>query len=146
MSLIGYNEKEQTMTSKQTPDTQADTKEILSELPWTLIVVLGAIALIRPLLSIFGISRGVAWISILATLVIMAIWIGVVVLRRVPHPFVTLVAVGGMYAVLAMALNVAIQGNFSKLPVVGIVGILVTNLIWGAISGLIAVGIRRLQT
>jgi hypothetical protein len=134
------------MTSKQTPDTQADTEEILLALPWSLIVVLGAIALVRPILSILGISTGLPWVSILATLGIMAIWIGVIVLRRVPHPFVTLVFVGGMYAVLAMVLNVAIQGNFSKLPAIGIVGILVTNLIWGAISGLIAVGIRRLQT
>lgn len=133
------------MASNQINDTQTSTGNILSNLPWTLIVILGAVGLVRLLLSILGISRGVAWISILATLVIMAIWIGVVVLRRVSHPFATLVFVGGMYGVLAMVLNVAIQGDFSKLPMAAIVAIPVTNLIWGAIAGVIAVAIQRIQ-
>jgi hypothetical protein len=133
------------MTSNQTNNTQTSTGNILLELPWTLIVVLGAVGLVRPILSILGVSEGLPWVSILATLVIMAIWIGVVVLRRVPHPFATLVFVGGMYGVLAMVLNVAIQGDFSKLPMAAIVAIPVTNMIWGAISGFIAVAIQRMQ-
>jgi hypothetical protein len=133
------------MASNQINDTQTSTENILSNLPWTLIVILGAVGLIRPILSILGVSRDLPWVSILVTLIIMAIWIGVVVLRRVLHPFATLVFVGGMYGVLAMVLNVAIQGDFSKLPMAAIVAIPVTNLIWGAISGFSAVAIQRIQ-
>ena len=119
------------------------TGTALPDLHWPLILALGAGALIRPTLSILGYSDGRPWMSILATILIMAVWIGAVSIQRVRKPIITLVAVGGMYAVLAMILNVAIQGNLSKLPVIGIVGILVTNLIWGGIAGLIAEGIRR---
>lgn len=142
------------MTSTQSDTTHDDTEHLLSELPWKLIVPLGALGLVRTIPGIIG-SEEPLWISILVILLlptVTAIWIGVVIFRRVPHPFVTLVCTGGMYGVWAIALNVAIQGNFSKLshgPVGilgGIVAILVVNLIWGAIAGLIAVGIRRLQT
>lgn len=123
--------------------TQNETGVQLSDLHWPLIFVLGAVALVRPTLSILGYSDGRPWLSILATVLIMVVWIGAVLIRRVQQPIITLVAVGGMYAVLAMILNVAIQGDFSRLPLFGIVGILVTNLVWGGISGLIASGIRR---
>lgn len=142
------------MTSTQSDTTHDDTEHLLSELPWKLIVPLGALGLVRTIPGIIG-SEDPLWVSILVILLlptVTAIWIGVAIFRRVPHPFVTLVCTGGMYGVWAIILNVAIQGNFSKLshgPVGvlgGIVAILVINLIWGAIAGLIAVGIRRLQT
>lgn len=101
----------------------------LSDLHWPLIFVLGAVALIRPTLSILRYSDGRPWLSILATILVMAVWIGAVLLLRVQNPIITLVAVGGTYAVLAMILNVAIQGNFSRLPSIGIVGILATHSI-----------------
>lgn len=112
-----------------------------ADLPWGLIFVLGLLGLVRPLLSILGISEGQPVIPVAVTILLSAMWIGVVVWQRVPHAFLTLVAVGAMYAILAMVLNVTIQGGFSRLPVQGIVGILVTNLIWGAILGLIATAI-----
>lgn len=123
--------------------TQNQTGVQLSDLDWPLIFILGAVALVRPTLSILGYSDGRPWLSILATVLIMVVWIGAVLIRRVQQPIITLVAVGGMYAVLAMVLNVGIQRNFSRLPLIGIVGILATNLVWGGISGLIASGIRR---
>lgn len=136
------------MTSNQIDTTHANDKNILVELPWKLIVPLGALGLVRTIPGIIG-SEDPLWVSILVILllpVVTAIWVGVVVRQGVPHPFATLVCTGAMYAVWAMFLNVAIQGNFSKLPLVGIVAILVVNLIWGAIAGLIAVGIDRLQS
>jgi hypothetical protein len=135
------------MTSTRSDTIHGDTEHLLSELPWKLIVPLGAVGLVRTIPGIIG-SEDPLWVSILVIILlptVTAIWVGTVVLWRVPHPFVTLVCTGGMYAIWAMVLNVAIQGNFSKLPLVGISAILIVNLIWGAIAGLIAVGIRRIQ-
>jgi uncharacterized membrane protein len=140
------------MTSTQSDNTHTNTDHLFSELPWKLIVPLGALGLVRTIPGIIG-SEDPLWVSNLVLLpIVTAIWVGIVVLRHVPHPFVTLVCTGGMYGVWAIALNVAIQGNFSKFShgqvgiLGGVVALLVVNLIWGAIACLIVVGIRRLQT
>lgn len=135
------------MTSEQPTDTHA-IKNTLSTLPWTLIVPLAALGLIRTIPGIIG-SEDPQWVSILVILLlpaVTAVWVSVVILMGVPNPFITLVFTGETYGILAIALNITIQGDFSKLSVIGVVAILVVNLIWGALAGLIALVIRRRQT
>lgn len=114
--------------------------DAIAELPWGLIFVLGTLGLVRPALSILGFSEGLPAVPVAITILLSAIWISVVVIRRAPHPIATLMAVGVSNAVLALALNVALAGGFSRLPR-GILSILLTNLIWGTILGLLAFGI-----
>lgn len=123
--------------------TRTSTDRTFSNLDWPLVLSLGAVALVRPLLSILGISTGRPWVSVLVTLAITALWIASAVRWRVQNPLVTLALVGGTYGVLAIVINVAIQGDFSKLPAVALVAIPVTNVIWGGIAGAIAAAIRR---
>ena len=125
---------------------QRQSDSLLTTLPWGLIVGLGALVFVRPLLGFLGYSQMRAWSSILITLAIMTIWIGAVVVRQEPHPVATLTAAGGMYAIFTMLLKVTLQGNFSRFPAITVVGILVTNLIWGAVSGGIAEGLRRIRS
>lgn len=122
-------------------------------LPWLLILGLGAVALVRPLLHITGLSSapGVAAgaVAVSATLVISVIWIAVVVLARVQRPLLTLVLAGLTYAVLSMLLSAVLsplldgelQGPFAH-PI-AIPAVLIVNLIWGAITGAVAAGLRR---
>ncbi len=115
-----------------------------------LIIPLAALGLVRPLLSIFEVYERFEgpWDSVLVTAVIAAIWVGVVALRRVPSPFATLVAVSGLYGVFAIVLQRVVATFFvdsapASLPMVAMVSIIVTNLIWGAVLGLVALAIRR---
>lgn len=124
---------------------------------WGLIIVLAALGLIRPLLSIADVYQvlGTPWTPVIATALIAALWVGVVVVTRAPNPLVTLLAAGGLYGVLAILLQQIIWNLFlggapeeapSSAPilVVSWVAIVVTNVIWGAFLGLVALGIRRL--
>lgn len=129
------------MGSEQTRTTST-TRSKLADLPWLLIVTLGAIGVTRPILSILGISSGRAWLSILATIVVMMIWIGVVLAKEISNSFLTLVAVGGMYGILSMVLNIMIQGDLSRQSAQAIVSFLVTNMICVAVCGTIATAIR----
>ena len=129
-----------------------------TNLRWDLIVLLDTLGLVRPLLSITGVYHsleGSPWAPVLVTLVIAAVWLGVVVTARVPKPFATLAAVGGLYGVLAILLQQIIWNLFlggapedapSSAPVLVIswVSILVTNTIWGAFLGVLATGLLRL--
>jgi hypothetical protein len=126
---------------------------------WGLIFALAVSGLVRPLLSILGVygsSEG-SWGPILVTIFIAAIWVGVVVIGRVPNPLVTLTVVGGVYGVLAILLQQTMwhlflegppEGAPSSVPiiVIGWVSIIATNMVWGAILGVVALGTRRLLT
>lgn len=124
----------------------------LRGLPWTLILLLGAVALIRPVLRITGLAGeqgvldpGVAAIG--ATLVISAVWVAAVVVSEVERPFLTLVAAGLAYAVLSMVLSAVLspilhgelQGPFAH-PI-AVAGVLIVNAIWGAVTGGIALAV-----
>src|SRR5690625_1089084 len=118
-------------------------------LRWSLIILLGAVALIRALLHITGITAedggvpaGVAAVG--ATLVISIVWILTVLLTRTERPFLTLVLAALVYAVLSMVLSAPLsliidgelQGPFAQ-PI-AIPAVLITNAVWGAITGGIA--------
>lgn len=135
---------------------QYSAPQARTPLPWTLIVLLGAFALVRPLMHITGVTAenggiqaGVAAIG--ATVVISAVWIGVVVIAKVQRPFLTLVLAGLTYAVLSMMLSAVLspilsgelQGPFAN-PI-AVPSVLIVNAIWGAIAGGIAVILNRFR-
>ena len=130
-----------------------------TSLRWGLIFPLAILGLVRPLLSILGVYGNFEgpWGPILVTIFIAAIWVGAVVIRGVPNPLVTLAVVGGVYGVLAIVLqqtmwNVFLEGPPEGAPpsvpimMIGWVSIIATNMIWGALLGVVALGVRRLLT
>lgn len=125
---------------------------------WALIAFLAALALIRPLPSTTGayeVSVGRPWGPVFVTALIAALWVGVVVFTRAPNPLFTLTAASGSYGVLAIPLQ-QVTWNFflgsaleeapSSAPilVVSWVATVLTNAVWGALLGLVALGIGRL--
>ncbi len=89
------------------------------------------------------------------TILIAAVWVGVVVIRRVPNPLLTLTAAGGAYGVFAILLQQVMWNVFlGEVPaeapdsapvlVVSWVAIVVTNTLWGAVLGLVTTGLSRL--
>ncbi len=140
------------------PTSATSLNRLASNLRWGLVTALAAVGLIRPLLSIAGAYEeflGGAVGRAVVTILIAALWVGVVVIRRVPNPLLTLVVVGGMYGVFAILLQQIIwnfflggapEGAPSSAPILVIswISIIATNTIWGALLVLVAVGLRRL--
>lgn len=131
-------------------------KHSLARLPWKLIVVLGAAALMRPVVKIFGDVFGYevsAAGAISLTLVIAAAWVYAVVSLKVERPVAVLAASGATYAVLsvllAVVLQVAVPGlgsqqvNIAVLLTAGLFGSVVGNVIYGAALGVIAEIIQK---
>jgi hypothetical protein len=77
----------------------------------------GIFGLLGPLLGILGVYENFdcPWAPILVTVLIAAVWVGVVVVQRVPNPLVTLVAVGGMYGVFVILFQI-IGAFLGKIP------------------------------
>jgi hypothetical protein len=128
-------------------------------LRWGMIFALAILGLVRPLLSILGVYGRFEgpWGPTLVTISIAAIWVGVAVIGRVPNPLVTLAVAGGVYGVLAILLQQTMwnlllegppEGAPSSVPImmIGWVSIIATNMVWGAILGVVALGARRLLT
>jgi len=124
----------------------------IKPLQWPLILGLGALALIRPLVSIVESQLGVTdppAVPIIITVVISAIWIAVVGLSETPRPVLTLLLVGLTYAVLAIILSGILspiltgelQGPLAQ-PF-AIIPVLLTNAIWGLIAGGLALLLQR---
>ena len=125
---------------------------------WGLILVLAAVALVRPLLSIadaYDALGGGPLGPVAVTILIAALWVGAVVTTRARNPLLTLTLAGGLYGVFAILLQQVIwnlflggapEGAPSSTPVLVVswVGILVTNTIWGALLGAIATVFGRL--
>ncbi len=129
----------------------------LAKLRWGLIAFLGAVALGRPLLSIAGAYDflGGAAGRVVVTILIATVWIGAVVILRVPRPLLTLAAAGTAYGLFTIFLqqvmwNLVLGEVPAEAPdsmpilVISWVAILVTNTIYGAILGLVATGLGRL--
>ena len=129
----------------------------LANLRWGLIAFLGAVALVRPLLSIAGAydSLGGAAGRVVVTMLIATVWIGAVVILRVPRPLLTLAAAGTAYGLFTIFLQQVIWNlvlgevpaeapDSTPILVVCWVAILVTNTIYGAVLGLVATGLGRL--
>lgn len=129
------------------------TSSIDKRLNWKLIAVLSFIALVRPLMSTFGISDAIGqpFASITVTIIISIVWIITIFIKRDSRPILTLISVGIGYGILAIIMS----GIFSPIltgqlqgPLtnpVGILSVLVTNAIWGLITGLIATALLKIK-
>ena len=126
----------------------------LRNLQWPLVLGLGALALVRPIIKTIQDQAGTASppvLSIVLTVAITALWAVVVGLSRTSRPIATLVAAGLSYAVLSMLLSGVLspiltgrlQGPLAT-PV-AIVPVLLTNAVWGAVAGVLALALQRLR-
>ena len=120
------------------------------KLHWPLAIGLGAVALIRPLASLSGLLDGLRPASpIVLTVLVSVLWVAVVGLSGTARAVPTLVAAGVTYSVLSIALGgIAssimlgeLQGPLAR-PI-AILPVLMVNAAWGAITGLIALGVQR---
>jgi len=116
-----------------------------------LAIGLAALALIRPLMSMLGLLEkiGQPLASITVTIIISAIWIGAAVLLRVENPLKTLLYTGIIYGVFAIVISAILspilEGRLQG-PITNpfaIVSVLLTNAIWGLVTGGIAIAIRK---
>ena len=133
-------------------DSQQHTN-VLTTIAWPYAIGLGLFALVRSIASISGLDdlAGRPLLPIVLTLAISLIWILAVGLSRVRRPFLTLVAAGATYAVAATVMSVplslAITGELQG-PLTNpfaVVSVLITNLIWGAAAGGIALLVQRMR-
>ena len=124
----------------------------LAQVQWPFVVGLGAVALIRPLLNITGLMEllGRPGGPIVVTLLISAVWLAVVVGAGLRAPLLTLVLAGIAYGVFSIVLSAVLSpilaGELAG-PLTNpaaVVAVLITNALWGAIVGLLAIGVRRL--
>lgn len=119
--------------------------------PWLLILAMGALALIRPIMSMLGLLEriGQPTASIVVTIVITLIWISVVVFTRVRQPLVVLLLTGityGVFAILISAILSPVLTGQLQGPLTNpfaVISVLVTNAIWGLLDGLLASALQR---
>lgn len=130
------------------------TETLIHRLNWPLVAGLTVVALVRPLFSITGLddALGKPATPLVLTALISVAWILVAGLTRVREPLLTLVAVGLAYAVASILLSAILSpiltGHLQGPPAmpIAVVPVLVTNAIWGAACGVLALGLRRLRT
>jgi hypothetical protein len=125
----------------------------LEQLHWPLIVGLGALALLRPLLSIVGLMEGLGRPlgPLLVTALISLAWLVIVVMSNVRRPLLTLVWTGITYGLFAMLLSALLSpilhgqlmGPLTN-PLAAI-SVLLTNAIWGGAVGLVALAVQRVR-
>ena len=126
--------------------------ERLKNLHWPLVLGLGALALVRPLIRIIIDPTGMAdapALAVTVSLLISVVWIAVVGWTNVAHPVLTLVCAGLVYGaasiVLSAVLSPIMTGELRgplAMPFT-IVPVLLTNAIWGLVTGLLALLVRR---
>ena len=117
----------------------------------SLAIGLAAFALIRPLMNMLGLLEkiGQPFASISVTILISAIWVGAAVWFRVESPVKTLLYTGiayGVFAILISAIASPILEGQLQGPITNpfaIVSVILTNAVWGAITGLIAAAVQR---
>ncbi|GAB3711513.1 hypothetical protein [Nocardiopsis oceani] len=131
------------------PASTPTSSGALTGVPWTLVLGLGALALIRPLMSATGISAaiGAPWAQLGVTLTVSVVWIASVVATRAPRPVLTLVLTGVAYGVFVIVLSAVLSpfvtGELQG-PVAnpfGLVSVLATNALWGVVAGGVALAI-----
>jgi hypothetical protein len=135
-------------------DAFGPTKEQLRRLPWKLIFILALVQLTRPILSTAGLfdnfrPQG----PIVATALIALVWVGAAVIGNVREPVKVLAMAGATYAVIGVAMAVFLQTFFTWSPeetasiplllTAGLMGGIVVNVIWGALLGFVAIGIKK---
>jgi len=129
------------------------TSHINKRINWKVIAILSFIALIRPFMSILGISEAIGQptASIAATIIISIVWIGAVVLRQESQPIKTLIYAGIGYGILAIVISGILspiltdhlQGPLTS-PY-AIVSVLITNAVWGFLTGLFACAVLKVK-
>lgn len=120
--------------------------EIIKGLRWPLILVLAAIALVRPVMSITGLmdELGKPLAPLLVTAAVSVIWIASVGLSRVSRPVLTLIFAGlgyGVFAIILSGILSPILNGQLEGPLAApfaIIPVLLVNAAWGAITGVIA--------
>lgn len=136
-------------------------------LPWLAIIGLALLGAPRVVLHDLHLIHEGTFVNLLLVVVPVIVWIVVTVAARVPHPFLTLLAIGAAYGVvLAVVHQVlwhvsfggeppALGGNLAGLPpaaqetimrVFAAFSSLFTGVVIGAITGLIAWGIGSVTT
>ncbi|RJL30521.1 hypothetical protein [Bailinhaonella thermotolerans] len=123
----------------------------VKNLRWPLVIGLGALALIRPLLSALGVleALGKPWSVLVVTALISLAWLAAVVAFDVARPLLTLVAAGLVYGALALVLGLTAGtisgegGGLALLNPFAIVSVLATNALWGGVTGLVALAIQK---
>jgi len=129
-------------------------KEQLRRLPWKLIFILALVQLTRPILSTAGFFDGFRPQGpIVATALIALVWVVAAVIGDVKEPIKVLAMAGATYAVIGVAMAAFLQTFFTWSPeetasvpmllTVGLVGGVVVNVIWGALLGFVATGIKK---
>lgn len=90
---------------------------------------------------------------LLVTLGISVVWIAAAGLSRVAEPFLTLLFSGLAYGALSIILSALLspiltgelQGPLATPFGLGVIGLLIVNAIWGAVTGAIALLVRRVR-
>jgi hypothetical protein len=129
-------------------------KEQLRRLPWKLTLILALVQLTRPILSTAGFFDGFRPQGpIVATALIAIVWVGAAVIGDVREPVKVLAMAGAAYAVIGVAMAVFLQTFFTwsaeetaSIPLLltaGLMGGMVVNVIWGALLGFVAIGIKK---
>ncbi|WP_017545711.1 hypothetical protein [Nocardiopsis prasina] len=123
--------------------------------PWPLVLSLGALALVRPLMNVTGVTEAIGspWAQLGATLLVTLAWVAAVVAAHVPRPFLTLVCAGVAYGALAILLSAVLSpllGEGLQGPLtnpLAVVSVLAVNAVWGAVAGglalVVAAGLGR---
>lgn len=123
----------------------------LTQLHWPLILGMGALALIRPVLNITGAMDGLGrpFGPLLMTLCISGAWLALVVFANIREPLLTLICTGIIYGVFAILLSAILSpiltGTLAG-PITNpfaTASVLITNAIWGALVGLLALGLLK---
>ena len=84
---------------------------VQSKREWLLIPGLAALALIRPIMSMLGLSRAIGqpFASIAVTLLISLVWLAVAVRARFSRPIVTLTLTGLVYGIFAVLISAVLS-------------------------------------
>lgn len=119
-----------------------------------LILSLGIFALIRPLFKIIGLIDffpSNRFGSIFLTALISLVWFGVVVFKQVKYPVIVLASSGVVYAlgaiILSAILSPILTGHLQG-PLTNpfaFISIIIVNIVWGGIVGLLARLIIRVR-
>ncbi|MFD6953312.1 hypothetical protein A6A08_19585 [Nocardiopsis sp. TSRI0078] len=137
--------------NQQPAPSEPRSTDPFSDIPWSLVLGLGALALLRPLLSITGLTEALDWSPFLqlgTTVLITVAWVAAVVVARAPRPLLTLVYTGLAYAVFSTVLSAVLSpimlGELRG-PVTnpfGLVAVLAVNALWGLAAGAVALAVR----
>lgn len=158
------NSPDRSAPATHSTPTDPSTRRTGLGLPFLAVVALALIAAPRVVLHDLGIIQEGTFVNSLFVFVPPLVWIAVVLWRRVPNPFLTLLVVGALYGVFLMLghqilWNTAwdgnpptLGGNLSELSPVAQAVImrgfaamssLVIGTLVGAVSGLVAWGASK---